>query len=82
MSDQRRLFTSEQLEKAQKDMTETKLTAEKAEDILRKSALSLVEAKKSIILALLEEDVDVHIISESTKTPIERVLELKEQINK
>ena len=46
-------------------------------DVLHKSAACLVEAKKSLILALLESDVDVHIISESTKTPIEQVLELK-----
>ncbi|MFF5995820.1 hypothetical protein AAGS61_13870 [Lysinibacillus sp. KU-BSD001] len=82
MSDQHRFFTPGQLEKAQKDMIETKLTAEKAEDILRKSALSLVEAKKSIILALLEEDVDIHIISESTKTPLDRVVELRASIKK
>ena len=36
-----------------------------------------MEAKESLILALLESDVDVYIISESTKAPIELILELK-----
>ena len=80
MSDRWQSLTPEQLEQAQQKSLETKLQAEKVEDILHKSALCLVEAKKSLILALLESDVDVHIISQSTKTPIERVLELKESM--
>lgn len=80
MSDRYQPLTPEQLEQAQQKISETKLQTEKVEDILHKSALCLVEAKKSIILALLESDVDVHTISQSTKTPIERVLELKASI--
>lgn len=74
MSDRYQSLTPEQL---QQKLSETKLQAEKMKDILHKSAVCLVEAKESLILALLESDVDIHIISESTKTPIERVLELK-----
>ena len=77
MSDPYQSLTPEQLELAQQKIAETKLQAEKMEDVLHKSAICLVEAKKSLILALLEAEVDVHIISESTKTPIERILELK-----
>ena len=80
MSDRYQSLTPEQLEQAQQKIVETKLHAEKVEDILHKSALCLVEAKKSLILALLEAEVNVHIISQSTKTPIERVLELKESM--
>ena len=80
MSDRYQSLTADQLEQAQQKIVETKLQAEKMEDVLHKSAVCLVEAKKSLILALLESDVDVHIISESTKTPIERVLELKESM--
>lgn len=80
MSDRYQSLIPEQLEQSQQKIVETKLHAEKVEDILHKSALGLVEAKKSLILALLESDVDVHIISQSTKTPIERVLELKESM--
>ena len=80
MSNRYQPLTTEQLEQAQQKIVETKLQAEKVEDILHKSALCLVEAKKSLILALLEAEVDVDIISESTKTPIERVLELKESM--
>ena len=80
MSDLYQRLTPEQLEQAQQKISETKLQAEKVENILHKSALCLVEAKKSLILALLESDVDIHIISQSTKTPIERILELKESM--
>lgn len=80
MSDRYEPLTPEQLEQAQQKICDTKLQAEKVENILHKSALCLVEAKKSLILALLESDVDVYIISQSTKTPIERVLELKASI--
>ena len=80
MSNRYQPLTTEQLEQAQQKIVETKLQAEKVEDILHKSALCLEEAKKSLILALLEAEVDVHIISESTKTPIERILELKESM--
>lgn len=77
MSDRYQSLTPEQLQQAQQKLSETKLQAEKMENVLHKSAACLVEAKESLILALLESDVDVHIISESTKTPTERVLELK-----
>ena len=80
MNDRYQSFTPEQLEQASQQLLEMKLQAEKTEDILRKSALCLVEAKKSLILALLEVDVDIDVISQSTKTPIERVLELKASI--
>ena len=80
MSNRYQPLTSKQLEQAQQKISETKLQAEKVENILHKSALCLVEAKKSLILALLEANVDIHIISQSTKTPIERVLELKASI--
>ena len=80
MSDRYPALTPEQLEQAQQRLSETKRQAEKIEDVLHKSAVCLVEAKKSLILALLESDVDIHIISESTKTPIEQIVELKASI--
>ena len=77
MSHRYEQLTPEQLEQAQQKLSETKRQAEKMEEVLHKSAICLVEAKESLIVALIESNVDVHIISESTKTPLERVLQLK-----
>ena len=46
MSNRYQPLTIEQLEQAQEIIVETKLQAEKVEDILHKCALCLVEAKK------------------------------------
>ena len=46
MSDLYQRLTPEQLEQAQQKLSETKLQAEKVENILHKSALCLVEEKK------------------------------------
>ena len=61
MSDQYPALTPEQLEQAQQKLSETKRQAEKMEEVLHKSAVCLVEAKESLIVALIESDVDVYI---------------------
>ncbi|MGM9951340.1 MAG: hypothetical protein ACI33P_14505 [Lysinibacillus sp.] len=74
--------TREQLLEAQRTMEETRMAAEKVEDVLRKSAASLLEAKEALILALLAEDVELDIISQATKTPMEQIIELKASLGK
>ncbi len=61
-------------------LDETKLTAQKVEHVLRESAASLTEAKESMIIALLQENVDIQIIHQSTGTPTERILEIKKSL--
>ena len=61
-------------------LDETKSAAQKVEHVLRESAASLTEAKESMIIALLKENVDLHIIHHSTGTSIERILGIKESL--
>ena len=75
-------LTQEQLLEAQRTTEETKRTAEKVEDVLRKSAVSLLEAKEALILALLAEEVELDIISQATKTPMEQIIRLKASLGK
>lgn len=82
MNEKLQSLTAEQIKEAQVKALETKLAAEKVEMILRNSAASLLKAKESMIFALLEEKVDLHIISQSTHTPIERILELQAVLKK
>ena len=82
MKEQSVPLTQEQLLEIQRTMEETKAAAGKVEDVLRKSAASLLEAKEALILALLAEDVELDIISQATKTSMEQIVELKASLEK
>ena len=75
-------LTQEQLLEIQRTMEETKAAAGKVEDVLRKSAASLLEAKEALILALLAEDVELDIISQATKTSMEQIVELNASLER
>ena len=82
MKEQSAPLTQEQLLEVQRTTEETKAAAGKVEDVLRKSATSLLEAKEALILAMLAEDVEPDIISQATKTPLEQIVELKASLGK
>ena len=77
MNERSSWLTQEQLLEAQRTTEETKRAAEKVEEVLRKSAASLLEAKEALILALLAEEVELDIISQATKTPMEQIIKLR-----
>ena len=82
MREQSAPLNQEQLLEIQRTTEETKAAAGKVEDVLRKSAASLLEAKEALILALLAEDVEPVIISRATKTSMEKIVELKDSLGK
>lgn len=82
MNERSTWLTQEQLLEAQRTTEETKRAAEKVEDVLRKSAASLLEAKEALILALLAEEVELDIISQATKTSKEQIIKLKASYGK
>ncbi len=82
MKEQSAPLTQEQLLEVQRTTKETKAAAGMVEDVLRKSAASLLEAKEALILALLAEDVEPVIISRATKTSMEQIVELKDSLGK
>ena len=77
MNERSTWLTQEQLLEAQRTTEETKRAAEKVEEVLRKSAASLLEAKEALILALLAEEVELDIISQATKTSKEQIIKLR-----
>ena len=77
MNERSTWLTQEQLLEAQGTMEEIKRAAEKVEEVLRKSADSLLEAKEAMILALLAEEVELDIISQATKTSKEQIIKLR-----
>ena len=66
-------FSKEQLQKIAEQSENTKNAAEKVESTLKASANLLVEAKESMIIAMLKENLDVEIISIATKTSVAQV---------
>ena len=70
----------EQLQKLSEQSKATKHAAEKVGNTLKHSAQLLVEAKESMIIAMLKEDLDIDLISTATKTSHEQVLHIKERL--
>lgn len=75
-------LTEQEVVEIQQRVNETKIAAEKAGDVLRKSAASLLEAKEAMILALLAEEIDPAVISQATKTDMGKVMALKADLEK
>ena len=70
-------LSKEQLTEIATQSQETKKAAEKVENVLKESAQLLVDAKESMIIAMLKENLDVELISIATKTPVEKVKEIQ-----
>lgn len=70
-------LSKEQLEEIALQSEQTKTAAEKVENTLKSSAALLVEAKESMIIAMLKENLDVEMISIATKTSVEYVEEIR-----
>ena len=70
-------LTPEQLAQIAEQSQKTKTAAEKVENTLKESAALLVEAKESMIIAMLKENLDVEMISIATKTPIETIEKIR-----
>lgn len=66
-------LSKEQLARLAKKSEETKAAAENVEKTLNDSAALLMEAKESMILAMLKEQIDVETVSIATKTPVDVV---------
>lgn len=70
-------LTPEQLAQIAEQSQKTKTAAEKVENTLKESAALLVEAKESMIIAMLKENLDVEMVSIATKTPIETIEKIR-----
>lgn len=66
-------LSKEQLARLAAKSEETKAAAENVIKTLNDSAELLIEAKESMILAMLKENLDVEMISIATKTSVEQV---------
>ena len=66
-------LSKEQLAQLMAKSEETKAAAENVIKTLNDSAELLIEAKESMILAMLKENLDVEMISIATKTSVEQV---------
>ena len=75
-------LSNEQLKDIAAQSEKTKVAAQKVENVLKESAALLVEAKESMILAMLKEDLDVEMISIATKTPIDVVESIRLKMQK
>lgn len=70
-------LTAEQLAQIAEQSQKTKTAAEKVENTLKESATLLVEAKESMIIAMLKENLDVEMVSIATKTPVETIEKIR-----
>lgn len=70
-------LSKEQLARLAKKSEETKAAAENVEKTLNDSAALLMEAKESMILAMLKEQIDAETVSIATKTPVDVVEKIR-----
>ena len=68
---------NEQLSKEEFDKQQKK--AKKVHKALQDAARTLVESKESLVTALLDSEVDINIIAQSTKLTEEQVLTIQEK---